>query len=66
MITVWHRLDRFLARLRPHRAPLSLLIDSGVVALAWNITYLFRLGFERWLSARPAYDGWVLAGIVAA
>jgi len=65
MITVWHRLDRFLARLRPHREPLALLIDSVVVALAWNITYLFRLGFERWLSARPAYDGWVLAGIVA-
>ena len=66
MITAWHRLDRFLARLRPHREPLSLLIDSVVVALAWNITYLFRLGFERWLSARPAYDGWVLTGIVAA
>ena len=66
MITIWHRLNRFLARLRPHREPLSLLIDSTVVALAWNITYLFRLGFERWLSARPAYDGWVLVGIVAA
>ena len=51
MITVWHRLDRFLVRLRPHRKRLSLLIDSGVVALAWNIIYLFRLGFERWLRA---------------
>ena len=66
MITFWHRLDRFLARLRPHREPLSLLIDGAVVAIAWNVTYLFRLGFERWLSARPAYDGWVLLGIVAA
>ena len=66
MITIWHRLDRFLARLRPHREPLSLLIDAGVVALAWNITYLFRLGFERWLSARPSYDGWVLLSIVLA
>ncbi len=64
MITPWHRLDRFLARLRPHREPLSLLIDSAVVALAWNITYLFRLGFERWISARPSYDGWVLLAIV--
>ena len=35
MVTIWHRLDRFLARLRPHREPLSLLIDAGVVALAW-------------------------------
>ena len=66
MITVWHRLDRFLARLRPHREPLSLLIDGMVVALAWNATYLLRLGFERWVSARPGYDGWVLLGIVLA
>jgi len=66
MITIWHRLDRFLARLRPHREPLSLLIDAGVVALAWNITYLFRLGFERWLSARPSYDGWVMLSTVLA
>ncbi len=65
-MTFWHRLDRFLARLRPHRVPLSLLIDCALVALAWNATYLFRLGFERWLSARPAYDGWVLLGIVLA
>jgi FlaA1/EpsC-like NDP-sugar epimerase len=66
MITIWHRLDRFLARLRPHREPLSLLIDGVVVALAWNVTYLFRLGFERWISARPGYDGWVLLAIVLA
>ena len=66
MITIWHRLDRFLARLRPHREPLSLLIDGAVVAVAWNVTYLFRLGFERWISARPGYDGWVLLAIVLA
>jgi len=64
-LSLWHRLDRFLARLRPHREPLSMLIDGALVALAWNVTYLFRLGFERWLSARPGYDGWVLLGIVA-
>jgi FlaA1/EpsC-like NDP-sugar epimerase len=63
-LTAWHRLDRLLARLRPHREPLSLLIDALVVVACWNITYLFRLGFERWISARPWYDGWVLAGIV--
>ncbi|MFO1216197.1 MAG: nucleoside-diphosphate sugar epimerase/dehydratase [Burkholderiaceae bacterium] len=65
-LTPWHRLDLFLARLRPHREPLSLVADALVVAACWNITYLFRLGFERWLSARPAYDGWVLLGVVAA
>ncbi len=65
-LTPWHRLDRFLARLRPHREALSLLVDACVVALAWNLTYLFRLGFERWQSARPGYDGAVLAGVIVA
>jgi FlaA1/EpsC-like NDP-sugar epimerase len=64
--TAWHRLDVFLARLRPHRQPLSLAVDALVVAACWNITYLFRLGFERWISARPHYDRWVLLGVVAA
>ncbi|WP_089417367.1 polysaccharide biosynthesis protein [Vitreoscilla filiformis] len=62
--TPWHRLDRFLARLRPHREPLTLLIDAWVVIVAWNATYLFRLGFERWIVARPDYDTWVLFGVV--
>ena len=64
-LSFWHRLDRALARVRVHRRPLSLLIDGLVVALCWNATYLFRLGFERWLHARPSYDGWVLLGVVA-
>ncbi len=63
--SVWHRIDRALARLRPHREALSLLIDGAMVALAWNVTYLFRLGFERWLAARPGYDPWVMLGVVA-
>ncbi len=64
--SAWHRLDLFLARLRPHREPLSMVADALVIAACWNITYLFRLGFERWISARPAYDPWVLLGVVAA
>jgi FlaA1/EpsC-like NDP-sugar epimerase len=60
----WSFLDRFLTRLRPRREGLSLLLDAAVVALAWQFTYLFRLGFERWLSARADYDVWVLAGLV--
>ncbi|AKJ31176.1 polysaccharide biosynthesis protein [Caldimonas brevitalea] len=60
----WHTLDAFLTRARAHRRPLSLLIDGVVIALAWNVTYLFRLGFDRWLSARPDYDPWVLLGLV--
>ena len=64
-VTLWHRLDRFLALLRPHREPLSLAIDGVVIAACWNITYLFRLGFERWISARPNYDPWVMLGVIA-
>jgi FlaA1/EpsC-like NDP-sugar epimerase len=64
--SIWHRLDAALARLRPHRRALSLLIDATTVFLCWNATYLFRLGFERWLRDRPGYDGWVIAGIVLA
>jgi FlaA1/EpsC-like NDP-sugar epimerase len=62
--TIWHRVDALLARLRRHRRPLSLVVDGLTVVLAWNATYLFRLGFERWVSARPDYDGWVALGIV--
>ncbi len=62
--SIWHRLDRSLTRVRPHRRVLSLLIDGAVIALCWNATYLFRLGFERWWSARPSYDIWVMAGVV--
>jgi FlaA1/EpsC-like NDP-sugar epimerase len=53
-----------MARLRVHREPLSLLVDAIVVAACWNITYLFRLGFERWISARPGYDIWVMLAAV--
>ena len=61
----WQRLDVLLTRVRPHRERLALVFDLGVVALAWQFTYLFRLGFERWFSARPDYDGYVLLGVLA-
>jgi len=65
-LTVWHRFDRLMATMRPQREPLSLVVDAVVVAVAWNATYLFRLGFERWIAARPDYDAWVLVGVVVA
>jgi FlaA1/EpsC-like NDP-sugar epimerase len=64
-LTFWHKLDHVLARLRPRRQPLSLVVDGVVIALCWNVTYLFRLGFERWWSARPPYDPYVMVGVVA-
>ena len=62
---IWHALERTLARLRPYRQPLSLLLDGVVICICWNFTYLFRLGFERWREARPGYDHWVMLGIAA-
>nr|WP_256490016.1 nucleoside-diphosphate sugar epimerase/dehydratase [Ideonella oryzae] len=35
-----------------------------MVVVAWHATYLFRMGFERWLYERPPYDVWVLVGVV--
>ena len=61
----WQRLDALLTRIRPHREPLAPAIDAVIIALCWNFTYLFRMGFDRWLNARPDYDGWVLVGLVA-
>ncbi|NUZ06984.1 polysaccharide biosynthesis protein [Piscinibacter koreensis] len=59
----WSRVDAGLARLRVHRVPLIVAVDALVVCFAWNFTYLFRLGFERWWSARPGYDAWVMLGV---
>jgi FlaA1/EpsC-like NDP-sugar epimerase len=61
---VWLAIEQGLARVRPHRQGLSLAIDAVVIAVAWNLTYLFRLGFERWISARADYDPWVMAGVI--
>lgn len=61
----WLSLDAFLTRVRPYREALALALDMVAVALAWQATYLFRLGFERWFEARPGYDHWVMLGIVA-
>ncbi len=62
---IWQSLDSILTRLRPRREVLALAIDALVVAACWHITYLFRLGFERWHSARPDYDVWVMLALVA-
>lgn len=61
----WQFLDTLLTRLRPHREALALALDVLVVGIAWQATYLFRLGFERWFSARPDYDSWVMVGLLS-
>ena len=61
----WPALDTLLTRIRPQRERLSLLLDGVVIALAWQATYLFRLGFRYWLIERPDYDTAVMGGLVA-
>jgi FlaA1/EpsC-like NDP-sugar epimerase len=60
----WPALDTLLTRIRPQRERLSLLLDGIVIALAWQATYLFRLGFRYWLIERPDYDSAVMCGLV--
>ncbi|MDE2402074.1 MAG: polysaccharide biosynthesis protein [Burkholderiales bacterium] len=60
-----HPLNRFVDLLRLRRQATVLLLDALLIILAWHATYLFRLGVERWLHERPAYDGVVLLGVVA-
>jgi len=60
----WLSLDALLTRIRPQRERLSLLLDGLVIALAWQATYLFRLGFRYWLIERPHYDIAVMCGLV--
>ena len=41
-----------------------MVVDGLLIAFAWNVTYLFRIGFDRWFDARPWYDFWVMLGII--
>jgi lipopolysaccharide/colanic/teichoic acid biosynthesis glycosyltransferase len=62
---LWTRIDRLFGQAHARRVPLAVLLDSLIVLVAWHITYLFRLGFERWQPDRPWYDNLVSAGVVA-
>ena len=63
---VWGRLDRAMSNLHPQRRLISALADGVTVLLCWHLTYLFRLGFERYQPGRPWYDDFVSFGVVAA
>lgn len=43
----------------------AILADAVIVLVCWHITYLFRLGFERWQPGRPPYDDAVSLGVMA-
>ncbi|OYU17892.1 MAG: hypothetical protein CFE34_13360 [Rhodobacteraceae bacterium PARR1] len=62
---LWAWLDRTMPVMRPHRRARVALVDGALVLLCWHITYLFRLGFERYAPGRPWYDDYVSFGVVA-
>lgn len=60
----WGRVDRAFAWAHLHRRWLAHLADAVTILVAWHVTYLFRLGIERWEPERPWYDTWVSLGVV--
>jgi lipopolysaccharide/colanic/teichoic acid biosynthesis glycosyltransferase len=62
---LWQWLDRNMSALGPWRRFTALAVDGLVVLACWHVTYLFRLGFERWQPGRPWYDDYVSLAVVA-
>jgi len=63
--SLWPRLDRAMSALHPRNRTLATIADALAILACWHATYLFRLGFERFLPGRPAYDDYVSFGVVA-
>ena len=63
--SLWPRLDRAMSALHPRNRTLATLADALAILACWHATYLFRLGFERFLPGRPSYDDAVSLGVVA-
>ena len=62
----WAWLQGRMENKRPYDGMLAMAADALVVLACWHLTYLFRLGVERWQPGRPWYDDWVSLGVVAA
>lgn len=63
---LWNWLAVHMAGLAPHRHGVAAAADAVVVLACWHLTYLFRLGFERYQPGRPWYDDYVAFAVVAA
>lgn len=61
---LWTRLDQAMSALNPRNRPAAMVADALVILACWHVTYLFRLGFERWQPGRPWYDDYVSFGVV--
>ena len=56
---LWVWLDQAMSALHPQRRLVATAMDAVTILACWHITYLFRLGFERWQPGRPWYDDYV-------
>ncbi len=61
---LWGWLDQTMSALNPRRTWVAMAADAITILGCWHITYLFRLGFERWQPGRPWYDDYVSVGVV--
>lgn len=61
---LWAWLDRAMSSLSPRKRLAAMVVDGLAILVCWHITYLFRLGFERWQPGRPWYDDAVSLGVV--
>jgi lipopolysaccharide/colanic/teichoic acid biosynthesis glycosyltransferase len=61
---LWAWLDQAMSALNPRNRALAMAVDALVILACWHVTYLFRLGFERWQPGRPWYDDYVSWGVV--
>lgn len=62
---LWPWLDQAMSRLHPRNRLWATIADGSIVLACWHLTYLFRLGVERWQPGRAWYDDWVSLGVVA-
>ena len=60
----WAWLDQAMTAPRSRARAWTVLADAATLLACWHITYLFRLGFERWQPGRPWYDDMVSVGVV--
>lgn len=63
---LWAWLDQAMSAMGPGRRYMALAADGLIVLACWHVTYLFRLGFERWQPGRPWYDDYVSLAVAAA